>query len=109
MPQVALRTQRKDTSLAVGQNLNRLAPSEHANPTTKIGSKMGDEFTYPKMVPVVSTHGHLPNGCKNAEELVDGVILGKCQTPNWGASPPLAMRPGSGALVNMTTWSLHDP
>ena len=25
------------------------APSEHPNPTTKIGSKMGGEFTYPKM------------------------------------------------------------
>ena len=24
-------------------------PSEHPNPTTQIGSKMGGEFTYPKM------------------------------------------------------------
>ena len=30
----------------------RLAPSEHPNPTTKIGSKMGGEFTYqPKRDP----------------------------------------------------------
>ena len=32
--------------VAVGQNPNR-TPSEHPNPTTKIGSKMGGEFTYP--------------------------------------------------------------
>ena len=30
-------------------------PMEHPNPTTKIGSKMGGEFTYPKMVPLVLT------------------------------------------------------
>ena len=29
-------------------------PSEHPNPTTKIGSKMGGEFTYP-MIPLVLT------------------------------------------------------
>ena len=45
--------------MAVGQNPNRLAPSEHPNPTTKIGSKMGGEFTYPKMVPLVLTHSHM--------------------------------------------------
>ena len=27
------------------------------NPTTQIGSKMGGEFTYPEMVPLVLTHG----------------------------------------------------
>ena len=31
--------------LAMGQNPNR-SPSEHPNPTTKIGSKLGGEFTY---------------------------------------------------------------
>ena len=35
--------------LAMGQNPNRLAPSEHPNPTTKLGSKLGGEYTYPKM------------------------------------------------------------
>ena len=38
---------RKD--MATGQNPNRLVSSEHPNPTTKIGSKMGGEFTYPKL------------------------------------------------------------
>ena len=33
--------------MAMDQNPNR-TPSEHPNPTTKIGSKMGGEFTYPK-------------------------------------------------------------
>ena len=32
--------------MAMGQNPNR-TPSEHPNPTTKIGSKMGGEFTNP--------------------------------------------------------------
>ena len=32
---------------------------EHPNPTTKIGSKMGGEFTYPKMVPLVLTHSQI--------------------------------------------------
>ena len=37
--------------MAMGQNPNR-APGEHPNPTTKIGSKMGGEFTYqPKWDP----------------------------------------------------------
>ena len=44
--------------MAMGQNPNRLAPSEHPNPTTKIGPKMG-EFTYPKMVPLVLTHRYI--------------------------------------------------
>ena len=30
--------------MGMGQNPNRLAPSEHPNPTTKIGSKMGIGF-----------------------------------------------------------------
>ena len=34
--------------MAMGQNPNR-TPSKHPNPTTKIGSNMGGEFTYPKM------------------------------------------------------------
>ena len=33
--------------------------SEHPNPTTKIGSKMGGEFNYPKMVPLVLTDSQL--------------------------------------------------
>ena len=33
--------------------------SEHPNPTTKIGSKMGGELTYPKMVPLILNHCHL--------------------------------------------------
>ena len=36
----------------MGQKPNR-TPGEHTNPTTKIGSKMGGEFTYPKIVPLV--------------------------------------------------------
>ena len=43
--------------MAMGQNPNRLAPSEHLNPTTKIGSRMGGEFTNPqKRIPLVLTH-----------------------------------------------------
>ena len=38
--------------MAMGQNPNR-TPSEHPNPTTKIGSKMGGEFTYqPRWDPI---------------------------------------------------------
>ena len=37
----------------------RLAPSERFNPTTKIGPKMGGEFTYPKKAPLVLNHGHM--------------------------------------------------
>ena len=37
---------KKGSDMAMGQNPNR-TPSEHANPTTKIGAKMGGEFTYP--------------------------------------------------------------
>ena len=37
----------------------KIALSEHPNPTSKIGSKMGGEFTYPKMVPLVLTHSHM--------------------------------------------------
>ena len=39
----------------VGQNPNRTA-SEHPNPTTKIGTQMGGEFTSPKWYPLVLTH-----------------------------------------------------
>ena len=39
-----------------GRKPNRLAPGEHPNPTTKIGSKMGGA---PKMVPLVLTHSQL--------------------------------------------------
>ena len=49
---------RDEKYVAMGQNPNR-GPSEHPNPTTKIGSKMGAEFTYPKMVPLVLTHSHI--------------------------------------------------
>ena len=44
--------------LGHGSKSNR-TPSEHPNPTIKIGSKMGGEFTYPKMVPLVLTHSHV--------------------------------------------------
>ena len=39
----------------MGQFSNR-TPSERDPIPTKIGSKIGGEFTYPKMVPLVSTH-----------------------------------------------------
>ena len=39
-----LRVPDFNTHLAVGQKPNR-APSEHPNPTTNIGSRMGGEFT----------------------------------------------------------------
>ena len=35
-----------ERNMVMGQNPNR-TPSEHPNPTTKIGSEMGGEFTYP--------------------------------------------------------------
>ena len=54
---------------AMGQNPNR-TPSEHFNPTTRIGSKMGGEFTYPKMVPLVLTHGQVTN-CAISEHVED--------------------------------------
>ena len=44
--------------MGMGQNPNR-TPSEHPNPTTKLGSKMGGEFTsQPKWIPLVLTHSH---------------------------------------------------
>ena len=44
---------------AKGQNPNR-TPSEHPNPTTKTGSKMGGEFTYqPKSDPKTVLTGHM--------------------------------------------------
>ena len=42
----------------MGQNPNR-TPREHPNPTTKTGTKMGGEFAYPKMVPLVLAHSHM--------------------------------------------------
>ena len=45
------------SQLAMGQQPNR-TPSEHHNPT-KVGSKMGGEFTYPKTAPLVLTHSQL--------------------------------------------------
>ena len=41
-------------------NSGEFAPSEH--PMSKIGSNMGGEFTYPKMVPLVLTHSHRKGG-----------------------------------------------
>ena len=52
------RREAQSSKLAMGQNPNR-TPSEHPNPTTKIGCKMGGEFTYPKMVPLVLTHSQM--------------------------------------------------
>ena len=43
----------------MGQKPNRLAPSEHPNPATKMKPNMGGEFTYPKMVPLVLTHSQI--------------------------------------------------
>ena len=40
------RQKQRGCHMAMGQNPNRLAPSEPPNPTTKIGSKMGGEFAY---------------------------------------------------------------
>ena len=45
--------------MAMGQNPNLLAHSEHPNPSTKIPTKMGGAFTYPKMVPLVLTHSQM--------------------------------------------------
>ena len=36
-------------------------PSERDPISSKIGSKMGGELTYPKMVPLVLTHSHVGN------------------------------------------------
>ena len=44
-------------NLPMGQ-IQIVLPSEHPNPTTKIGSGMGGAPT-PKMVPLVLTHSHL--------------------------------------------------
>ena len=61
--------------MVTGQKPNR-TPSEHPNPTTKIGSNMGGEFTYTKMVPLVLTHSrilHLLHTHKTKElELLSG-------------------------------------
>ena len=40
--------------MAMGQNPNR-TPSKHPNPTTRPGSKLGGEFTYPRMLPLTHT------------------------------------------------------
>ena len=42
--------------MAMGQSP---VPPENIPIPTKIGSKMGGEFTYPKMVPLVLTHSHI--------------------------------------------------
>ena len=41
------------------------------NPTTKIGSTMGGEFTYPKMVPLVLTHSHMGRASKLNHQVMD--------------------------------------
>ena len=43
----------------MGQNPKFRTPSEPPNPTTKIGSHMGGEFTYHKMIPLVLTRSHV--------------------------------------------------
>ena len=50
----AVRAKSEVESLSVHSALgyghgSKSRTSEHPNPTTKIGSKMGGEFTYPKM------------------------------------------------------------
>ena len=49
-----LTHRRRAPDAAMGQNPG----SPTVNPT-KIGSKMGGEFTHPKMVPLVLTHSHI--------------------------------------------------
>ena len=45
---------------AHGSKSKSFGPSEHPiQIPAKIGSKMGGEFTFPKMVPLVLTHSHL--------------------------------------------------
>ena len=46
------------TDVAMGQNPNR-TPSEHPNPTTKIGSKMGGAPTNQNGIPLVLTHSNV--------------------------------------------------
>ena len=43
----------------MGQNPNRFAPSEHPIQSPLKQTKLGGEFTYPKVVPLVLTHSHL--------------------------------------------------
>ena len=49
------RIQRTQRKYGHGSTPQSLSPSEHPNPTTK----MGGEFTYPKMEPLVLNHGQM--------------------------------------------------
>ena len=50
----------RKSKYAMGQSPKPVPPVNiRFNPTTKIGSKMGGEFAYPKMVPLVLTHSQL--------------------------------------------------
>ena len=61
-PSPALR-ERNIHQMAIGQNPNRLAPSEHPIQSNHQNRKpkMSGEFTYPKMVPLVLTHSQMVN------------------------------------------------
>ena len=77
---------------------SRLPPSEHPNPP-KIGSKMGGEFTYPKMAPLVLTHSHMFGQTKREQESEHG-----CANQfSRGHPPPPKRRRGFGVsrLVSM--------
>ena len=52
-------------------------PSEHPNPTTKIGSKMGGEFTYPKWDPI--GFDPQPDRLPQANDPGEKVIYGQYQ------------------------------
>ena len=71
--------------MARGQNPKFRTPSEHPDPTTKIGSNMGGEFTYPKMVPLVLTHDHTVWGGSRGDYF--GSVSGGYQSQNMGWFP----------------------
>ena len=50
-----------------GQKQNR-TPSEHPNPNTKMGSKMGGEFTYPRMGSQNGVDNHSHIGAQNKKK-----------------------------------------
>ena len=81
--------------VAMGQNKNKKrTPSEHPNPTTKIDSKMGGEFTYPKMVPLALNHGHVLQLASSLSKSPTHVAIHWCEGK--GRYPLLALLAGLG-------------
>ena len=65
--------------MAMGFSNPNCTPNEHPNPTTKIGSKMGGEFTYPKMGSHQQSRlprcGFRGNNCRASKKSEQGALF----------------------------------